>query len=112
MESLVSVVSFNTNIENSYTIPANVYSIGAYAFDGYMHLTELIIPDTVTEIQERGLNGLLELDYLFIPDSVISIGIGALHGDVIYLFETTEPSANWNSIGIILIVQSYLDFPK
>lgn len=64
---------------NSSVIPQNenIETICDYAFYGCAGLTEVVIPDTVTDIGYMAFAGCTGITSVFIPDSVIVIGEGA-----------------------------------
>ena len=62
-----------TTCTGSVSIPSGVTSIGVWAFDGCISLTEITIPDSVTSIGGRAFDGCISLTEITIPDSVTSI---------------------------------------
>ena len=64
-------------LDNSYTIPDSVTSIGDYAFYYCTSLTSVTIPDSVTSIGLLRSISCTSLASITIPDSVTSIGVAA-----------------------------------
>ena len=62
-----------TTCTGSVSIPSGVTSIGVWAFDGCISLTEITIPESVTSI-ESTFEGCTSLTEITIPNSVTSIG--------------------------------------
>ena len=62
-----------TTCTGSVSIPSGVTSIGVWAFDGCISLTEITIPDSVRSI-ESTFEGCTSLTEITIPNSVTSIG--------------------------------------
>lgn len=62
------------------TIPDSVTEIGASAFRYCISLTDIVIPNSVTEIGEEAFYGCEKLENITIPNSVLSIGSGAFDG--------------------------------
>ena len=60
-------------LDNSYTIPDNVTSIGGGAFFNCANLTSITIPDSVTSFGDYAFFDCLSLTSITIPDSVTSI---------------------------------------
>ena len=60
--------------ETSYDIPNSVTSIGAYAFDNCISLTNITIPNSVTSIGDYAFNWCSSLTNITIPEGVTSIG--------------------------------------
>ena len=58
----------------SYKIPNGVTSIGSYAFDDCINLTNITIPDSVTSIGDHAFEDCRSLTNITIPDSVTNIG--------------------------------------
>lgn len=56
------------------TIPAGVTTIGAYAFRGCSHVTELVIPEGVTTIGSYAFSDWGSMKSLTIPSTVTEIG--------------------------------------
>lgn len=69
-----TLVMASAAIGSSFTVPASVTTIGAYAFYGCKNLTEVTLPDSVTTIGEYGFWSCSNLAEVTIPDSVTSIG--------------------------------------
>jgi hypothetical protein len=83
-----------------FTIPANVTSIGDYAFSFCQSLTGVTIPDTVTSIGERAFDACTSLTSITIPNSVTSIGWSAFwqcHYLSSVKFEGAIPSSGFSS---------------
>ena len=64
------------NIEK-FIIPANVTSIGYWAFEDCVNLSSITIPDSVTSIYPDTFHGCSSLTKITIPNSVTSIGYTA-----------------------------------
>ena len=62
------------------TIPDSVTEIGNSAFSGCTSLAEIVIPDSVTSICGSAFSGCTSLAEITIPDSVTSIGGSAFEG--------------------------------
>ena len=62
-----------------YTIPNSVKTIGCYAFDGCVSLTNINIPDSVETIKYSAFNDCTGLKDISIPNSVTDIS-GAFSG--------------------------------
>ena len=62
------------------TIPDSVTNIGEYAFEYCYGLTSITIPDSVTSIGDSVFSGCSGLTSITIPNSVTSIGEGAFSG--------------------------------
>lgn len=63
----------------SYPVPQGTLRIGAHAFAGSIHLTEVILPDSVTDIGEWAFSECTNLTSVNIPDSVTTIGEKAFY---------------------------------
>ena len=103
----VTSVSINGNIRSidkafsgcsrltNITIPNSVTEIGIYAFDGCSSLTSVTIPDSVTTIGNWAFQDCSSLTSVTIPDSVTEIGIQAFNScsslKSVYLAPTTPP---------------------
>ena len=61
------------------TIPNSVTNIGFAAFSGCSGLTSVTIPDSVTSIDDYAFSGCRDLTSVTIPDSVTSIGDGVFY---------------------------------
>lgn len=61
-------------VQNSYTVPAGVTSIGNGAFWFAETLTNLTLPDTLVEIEPDGIRGCSGLTELKLPESLRIIG--------------------------------------
>ncbi len=64
----------NKNLVTELEIPNTITEIKAYAFRGYDSLTSVTIPDSVTSIGARAFENCSSLTSMAIPDSVASIG--------------------------------------
>jgi hypothetical protein len=71
--SIGSAAFYESGI-TSVTIPDSVTSIGYYAFDGCVNLSNVTIPDSVLDMGTNAFFGCSSLTGVTIPDSVISIG--------------------------------------
>jgi hypothetical protein len=87
-------------LDDSYTIPDSVTSIGVAAFDNCTSLTSLTIPDSVTSIGDWAFSSCSSLTSVTIPDSVTSIGNYAFY-NCTSLTSVTLP---------ILFIDSYPSF--
>lgn len=61
-------------------IPNSVTEIKEYTFSGFSDLKSIILPDSVTEISDNAFSGCAGLENVLIPDSVTSIGCDAFNG--------------------------------
>ena len=66
----------NNELVTDLTIPDSVTEIGNYAFEGCTSLTSVIIPDSVTSIGDCAFSDCERLTSVTIPDSVTTIGEG------------------------------------
>jgi hypothetical protein len=66
--------------DTSYTIPATVTSVGAYAFYGATSLTSITIPATVTIIGTAAFYNATSLTSITLPANLTSIGLEAFTG--------------------------------
>ncbi len=64
----------NDELVTDLIIPNSITNIGACAFSGCTSLESITIPDSVTSIGNRGFSGCTSLESITIPDSVTSIG--------------------------------------
>ena len=64
----------NDVLVTNLVIPNDVTNIGNYAFSGCSGLTSIVIPDSVTSIGSSAFSGCSGLTSIVIPDSVTSIG--------------------------------------
>lgn len=64
-------------LEESYSIPNSVRTIGMCAFDRCCNLTHIYIPNSVISIEKQAFHVCEYLKSITIPDTVISIGDGA-----------------------------------
>jgi len=70
----------NGKLVTDLVIPDTVTEIKQFAFYGYSKLTSITIPDGVTSIGERAFYGCSGLTSITIPDEVTSIGESAFDG--------------------------------
>ena len=70
----------NGSLVTDLVIPDSVTEIGDYAFLGCSSLTSVTIPDSVTYIGAGAFRSCSSLTSIVIPDSVTSIGGGAFYG--------------------------------
>ncbi len=61
----------------SVSLPDNITTIGAYAFNGFTALREITIPENVTTINDYAFNGCTALDSIFL-NSNLTIGTGSI----------------------------------
>lgn len=64
-------------LNDGYTIPDTVKTIGRHAFRWCKNLTEVTLPEGVTHIEERAFFNCASLSQISIPDSVEKIGLFA-----------------------------------
>ena len=91
----------SSKTDNTYEIPDNVTSIGAYAFQDCSRLTSVTIPNSVTSIGYGAFLGCSSLTSVTIPNSVTSIGSYAFYdctnlANVYY----SGSQSDWNKITI------------
>lgn len=79
-------------------IPDSVTNIGEYAFDGCRCLTSVTIPDSITNIKDNAFRACTNLSSISIPNSVESIG-NATFKSCTNIANVTIPNSV-NSIGI------------
>ena len=65
---------YNCDNLTNITIPDSVTNIGHYAFKGCLSLTSITIPDSITNIGQGTFQDCINLLTITIPDSVTSIG--------------------------------------
>ena len=70
---------FCSEFVTELVIPDSVTEIKDYAFNGCTSLTSIVIPDSVTSIGDFAFDGCSSLTSIDIPDSVTSIGDGAFY---------------------------------
>ena len=93
----------NNELVTELTIPNTVTEIKSYAFRGCSSLTSIEIPDSVTSIGDSAFYNCSSLTSIEIPDSVTSIGNSAFYGCsslTIYCEAASKPSgwdSYWNS---------------
>ena len=59
------------------TLPQSLRSIGSSTFFGCSQLTEIVIPEGVTEIPDSAFNGCTKLETVTLPTSLKRIGVQA-----------------------------------
>ena len=74
MASIKDGMFFQCNSLTNVNIPNSVTEIGSSAFSGCSSLTNITIPENVTEIKNHTFSNCDNLTSITIPDSVISIG--------------------------------------
>ncbi len=87
------------DVEVTEVILTTATKIKKYAFYDCYNLTNITIPDGVTEIGERAFSGCSSLTSVVIPDSVTTIGSSAFYGCsglTIYCEAASKPSG-WSS---------------
>ena len=67
----------NCTTLTNITIPDSITNIGSFAFVACINLTNVNVPNTVTTIEDGTFNGCLSLASFIIPNSITNIGIGA-----------------------------------
>ena len=67
------------SVNDDYTVPDSVTTIGEWAFSGCTSLTNINIPDNVTSIGEHAFYECSKLTSVTIPEGVTSIGRSAFH---------------------------------
>lgn len=65
---------------SNIVIPDSVTDIGDYAFEYCSSLSNIVIPNSVTSIGAYAFYGCSSLSNIVIPDSVTTIGYGAFSG--------------------------------
>lgn len=65
------------NMEDGYTIPDSVTSIGDHAFYDCDNITYIDLPDSLTTIGEYAFDSCSDMESITIPESVTKIGKGA-----------------------------------
>ncbi|MGA2281222.1 MAG: leucine-rich repeat domain-containing protein [Verrucomicrobiota bacterium] len=75
-----ALIAYPAGAGTSYTIPDNITSIGAGAFQFYTNLTGVTIPNSVTDIGDDAFNYCTHLTNATIGNSVTSIGDEAFEG--------------------------------
>ena len=74
-KDMTEIVAYTKDyLENEYTIPDGVTSVGDYAFHHNFYLTGVTIPDSVTSIGNAAFENCYYLADITMPDSIISIG--------------------------------------
>ena len=104
-ENSYKVVYSSSNSANSEIVIPSTYfgipvtSIGDYAFDTYLNLTSITIPDSITSIGEYAFYYCTSLTSITIPGSVTSIGDCAFRNceSLTSIYFNGTP-AQWNSI--------------
>ena len=81
-------------------IPNTVTNIGSYQFCGFDNITSVVIPSSVTSIGQYAFCYCSSLESIVIPDSVTSIGSSVFSGcdRLIIYCETESQPSGWNSI--------------
>ena len=101
LTSIFSSAFYNCSSLTSVTIPNTVISIGSYAFYG-CSLTNVTIPDSVTNIAYKAFSNCSHLMSVTIPNSVTSIDFGAFYGCAkltqLILFSSTPPTLGTDAI--------------
>ena len=64
----------------TFTVPASVTGIGAYAFNGNTRLASIVFPEDLAEIGTYAFNGCTGLTSITLPDSVSVLRDGAFSG--------------------------------
>ena len=70
----------NGELVTELVIPEGITNIGSYAFDGCSSLTSITIPESVTEIGSYAFYGCYRLTAITIPENVKKIGKYAFYG--------------------------------
>ena len=95
----------NGELVTDLVIPDGVTNIEGYAFSGCTGLTSVTIPDSVTSIGDSAFDGCIGLTSIIIPDSVMSIGDFAFYGCIglssIIIPDSVTSIGDWSFYGCI-----------
>ena len=85
--------AFYNNQINTISLPETVRSIGAHAFENCRELTTVAMHEGITYIGAQCFANCLRLTDIRIPDSVTELGDGVLDGDAMWFRTQTEDFA-------------------